>query len=55
MSPKVSVAAVFTHRRPDETRPAIEVLAQAARAAGAVLSFSPDETAKLGLQPEPGF
>jgi NAD+ kinase len=51
----VQVASVFTHRRPEETRPAIETLAQAARAAGAVLSFSPEETAKLDLSPAAGF
>jgi NAD+ kinase len=51
----VSVAAVFTHRRPAETRAALDSLAREARAAGAVLCFSSQETAKLGLEPAPGL
>ncbi len=51
----VSVAAVFTHRRPDETKPAITTLAAAARACGAQLSFSLEETVKHALLPSDGF
>jgi NAD+ kinase len=51
----VSVAAVFSHRRPDETRAALGSLAAQARAAGVVLCFSSQETAKLGLKPAPGL
>jgi NAD+ kinase len=52
---RIAVAAVFTHRRPDETKPAIATLAAAARAAGARLSFSPEETAKHRLEPSEVF
>ncbi len=48
-------ATVFTHRRPRETDPAIEVLARLAREAGAVLRFDPEETAKHGFAPAEGF
>jgi NAD+ kinase len=46
---------VFTHRRPAETGPAIAVLLEAARAAGAVLRLDPEETAKHRLSPAPGL
>ena len=47
----VKRATVFTHRRPDETAPAIEMLLALAREAGAVLRLDPDETAKHELEP----
>jgi NAD+ kinase len=42
-------AAVMTHRRPAETRTALRELIAAARRAGVVLRFDPDETSKHGL------
>jgi len=51
----VRTATVFTHRRPAETAPAISMLLAAARSAGAVLRLDPEETAKHGLEPEPGL
>jgi NAD+ kinase len=47
-------ATVFTHRRPDETAPAIETLVAVARDAGVQLRFDPGETAKHGLLPRDG-
>ncbi len=44
-------ATVFTHRRPDETAPAIEMLLGLAREAGAVLRLDPDETTKHDIEP----
>jgi NAD+ kinase len=46
---------VFTHRRPAETAPAVRELIAMARQAGTTLRFSPDETSKHGLEPEPGL
>jgi NAD+ kinase len=51
----VRTATVLTHRRPAETGPAISLLLSVAREAGAVLRFDEEETAKHGLQPEPGL
>jgi NAD+ kinase len=51
----VRTATVFTHRRPAETGPAISLLLSVALEAGAVLRFDEEETAKHGLQPEPGL
>jgi NAD+ kinase len=51
----VRTATVFTHRRPAETAPAIQMLLALARDAGAVLRFDPDETRKHGLEPGPGL
>jgi len=51
----VRTATVFTHRRPDETAPAMSMLLAAARAAGAVLRLDERETRKHGLEPEPGL
>jgi NAD+ kinase len=48
-------ATVFTHRRPDETGPAIRQLLELARAAGVTLRFDREETAKHRLTPEPGL
>jgi NAD+ kinase len=41
--------AVFTHRRPDDTQSALELLAERAREAGFTLLLDSDETAKHGL------
>jgi NAD+ kinase len=51
----VRTATVFTHRRPDETGPAVMKLLEIAREVGAVLSFDPVETRKHGLQPAEGL
>jgi NAD+ kinase len=51
----VSIATVFTHRRPVETREALAQLVAAARAAGWTLSFTPEETRKHGLTPGDGL
>jgi NAD+ kinase len=45
------VASVVTHRRPEETGPAVVELIAVARAAGARLIFDPHEAAKHGLEP----
>jgi NAD+ kinase len=47
----IGAATVLTHRRPAETGPAIELLRELARDAGAVLRFDPEETRKHGLEP----
>jgi NAD+ kinase len=51
----VRTATVFTHRRPTETAPAIGMLVDLARAAGAVLRFDHGETAKHHLKPADGI
>jgi len=51
----IRAATVFTHRRPTETAPAIEALAQLAQEAGTVLRFDPEETAKHALEPAAWF
>jgi NAD+ kinase len=51
----MSVATVFTHRRPAETREALAQLVAAARAAAWTLSFTPEETRKHGLTPADGL
>jgi NAD+ kinase len=51
----IRTASVLTHRRPDETGPAIETLLAIAREAGAVLYFDPTETAKHSLKPAEGL
>jgi NAD+ kinase len=51
----VSTATVFTHRRPTETGPAITMLLEVARKAGAVLRLDPEETRKHGLKPAEGL
>ena len=48
-------ATVFTHRRPGETGPALQVLIEVAREAGAVLRLDPEETIKHHLQPGEGL
>jgi NAD+ kinase len=52
---RVERVSVFTHRRPDETRPALGTLMESARAAGVTLRFSPEETAKHGLVARDGL
>jgi NAD+ kinase len=47
----IRTATVFTHRRPAETRPALELLIELASAAGAVLRFDAAETRKHALEP----
>jgi NAD+ kinase len=49
------VATVFTHRRPDETRAALATLREVAAQEGWTLRFTPEETAKHGLEPAPGI
>jgi NAD+ kinase len=46
---------VYTHRRPDETRPALDALIACARRDGVVLRFDSDETRKHGLRPGDGL
>jgi NAD+ kinase len=47
-------AVVYTHRRPEETRSALEQLLAVAEGADVELLFSPEETRKHGLQARPG-
>jgi NAD+ kinase len=54
LSPGGLVATVVTHRRPEETGPAVLELIEVARAAGARLLFDPREAEKLGLQASEG-
>jgi len=51
----VREATVFTHRRPDDIRPALVELIEAAAASHVTLRFDSEETAKLGLQPAEGL
>jgi len=46
---------VFTHRRPDDTTPALRRLAEQAAAAGVTLRLDEDETRKHGLSSGPGI
>jgi NAD+ kinase len=46
---------VFTHRRPDDTREALEQLVQSAAAAGVTLRLDREETGKHPLAPGPGL
>jgi NAD+ kinase len=48
------VATVVTHRRPEETAPAIELLIEVARTCGARLVFDPREAEKHGLRTAAG-
>jgi NAD+ kinase len=47
-------AVVYTHRRPEETKEALDELLAAARTADVELRFDDEETRKHGLQAEPG-
>jgi NAD+ kinase len=49
------IAAVFTHRRPTETREALAQLIEVAGAGGWTLSFTPEETRKHALAPREGI
>jgi NAD+ kinase len=49
------IVTVMTHRRASETADALGMLRECARAAGAILRFDPDETAKHGLTPMEGI
>jgi NAD+ kinase len=51
----VKTATVLTHRRPAETGPALRLMVEMAREAGAVLRLDPGETRKHGLDPAPGL
>jgi NAD+ kinase len=51
----VKAASVFTHRRVEDTAPALRELIAAARRAGAVLRFDEDETSKHKLTPGEGI
>lgn len=51
----VRTATVLTHRRPSETRPAIDGLVELARAAGAILYVDPEETRKHRLEHTEGL
>jgi NAD+ kinase len=50
---KIKTATVFTHRRPEETAPALQALFELARQSGVQLRFSPEETAKHNLPSDP--
>jgi NAD+ kinase len=52
---EIGLARVFTHRRPEETRPALESLIEVARRLGVVLAFDPAETRKLALEAADGL
>jgi NAD+ kinase len=51
----VRTATVLTHRRPSETRPAIDSLIEIARGCGATLFIDPEETRKHRLEHGPGL
>ena len=51
----VRTATVLTHRRPSETRAAIDALVAIARAAGATMFVDPEETRKHRLEHAPGL
>jgi NAD+ kinase len=51
----VRTATVLTHRRPSETRGALEALVKIARRAGAVLYVDPEETRKHRLEHSPAL
>jgi len=49
------IATVFTHRRPDDTGPAIQMLLETALAVGARLRFDANEAQKHHIQPGQGI
>jgi NAD+ kinase len=51
----IRTATVLTHRRPSETRPAIQALVALARKAGVVLFVDPEETRKHRLEHAEGL
>ena len=50
---RIVTATVATHRRPDETAPAVMMLIEMAHEAGVTLRFDPEETAKHRLPDDP--
>jgi NAD+ kinase len=46
--------SVLTHRRPDDTREALDLLVRRAAEAGVTLAIDPEETAKHGIADGPG-
>ncbi len=48
-------AVVYTHRRPEETRSALDKLLAATQGADVELLFSPEETRRHNLEPGPGI
>jgi NAD+ kinase len=52
---RVRTATVVTHRRPQETAPALQTLFELARKSGVQLRFDPDETAKHDLPADPAI
>jgi NAD+ kinase len=48
-------ATIMTHRRPEETAPALASLLELAAAAGTTLRFDPEEARKHGLTPREGL
>jgi len=51
----VREVTVFTHRRPDDTRAALDLLVARAAEQGITLRLDPEETGKHGLQSAPGL
>jgi NAD+ kinase len=51
----IQTATVLSHRRPSETRPAIQALVEMAQRAGAVLYVDPEETRKHRLEHGPAL
>jgi NAD+ kinase len=50
---RIKTAAVFTHRRTDETRPALMMLIEMAHERGVTVCLDPEETAKHNLPDNP--
>jgi ATP-NAD kinase N-terminal domain len=50
---RIKTATVLTHRRPDETGPAVMMLIEMAHEGGVTLRFDPEETAKHHLPDDP--
>jgi NAD+ kinase len=52
---RARTATVLSHFRPEQVALALELLVEAAQAAGVTLRFDPEETAKHGLRPGDGL
>jgi NAD+ kinase len=52
---EVRSASVLTHRRPELTSDALQMLVELARERGVELQLDPDETSKHGLRPGPSL
>src|SRR3984957_12593995 len=52
---EVRTASVLTHRRPELTSDALQMLVELARERGVELQLDPDETSKHGLRPGPSL